>query len=46
MSGLSPEETPCKMRRIESEDIDVENDDETGYGSGDDRSSTDSSSSH
>ncbi len=46
VSGASNEETPCKIPRIDSEEIDVENDDETGYGSGDDRSSTDSSGSH
>jgi len=46
ISGASQEETPVKVPKFETEEIDVENDDETGYGSGDDRSSTDSSGSH
>ena len=46
LSGASPEETPSKVRKLDTDEIDVENDDETGYGSGDDRSSTDSSGSH
>ena len=46
ISGSSQEETPVKMAKLDSDEIDVENDDETGYGSGDDRSSTDSSGSH
>ncbi|XP_065072034.1 max dimerization protein 1-like [Rhopilema esculentum] len=46
LSGSSPEETPSKVRKLDTDEIDVENDDETGYGSGDDRSSTDSSGSH
>eukprot|EP00794_Sanderia_malayensis_P005208 gene5208-5862_t len=46
-SSCEEEETPSKVpRMMETEEIDVENDDETGYGSGDDRSSTDSSGSH
>ena len=43
---MTGEETPSKIARMDCEEIDVENDDETGYGSGDDRSSTDSSGSH
>eukprot|EP00112_Aurelia_sp_Birch-Aquarium-sp1_P006490 Seg1716.12 transcript_id=Seg1716.12/GoldUCD/mRNA.D3Y31 product="Max dimerization protein 1" protein_id=Seg1716.12/GoldUCD/D3Y31 len=46
VSGSHVEETPCKAPKLDCEEIDVENDDETGYGSGDDRSSTDSSGSH
>lgn len=46
ISGLSQEETPVKVPKLETDEIDVENDTETGYGSGDDRSSTDSSGSH